>query len=340
MPTNSTEHTGKQILMALRSRAALLAAAGFVALALAAIMLISTHKAPEGDSVRRQRASAVAAMEPLVPWSASGSVNGKGKTVPLREGPYSLKTKAAELATGKGFITLLGNGLSSDRFYISDYPNNDSFQGGDWHPENVVFDADGVRLDVTRTGDPKKPFALAEAQLTGVYGYGRYETIMRPANGSGLVSAFFTFTGPPFGDPHDEIDIEFVGTTPDVVEFNYFHNGRKGHYARIKLPFDASEEDHLYAFDWTPEGIRWYVDGKLYYRTPEGDPNIPTKPGRIYMSNWTGIPALRQWHGQPDFGDRGSAYYSCISYTPLDQNTRRCADIFQPGTQFPAPYKD
>lgn len=340
MPTNSTENTGKQILMALRSRAALLAAAGLVALGLALLLLFVTHKKPGHTPAAPGRPATVATMEPFVPWSASGSVNGKGKSVPLREGPYSVETKSAELATGKGFITLLGNGLPSDRFYISSYPNNDSFQGGDWHPENVVFDADGVRLDVTKTGNPAKPYALAEAQLSGVYGYGRYEAIMRPANRSGLVSTFFTFTGANFGDPHDEIDIEFVGTSPDIVEFNYFHNGRKGHNARIKLPFDASAEDHLYAFDWTPEGIRWYVDGKLLYRTPEGDPNIPTKPSRIYISNWTGIPALRQWHGAPDFGDRGSAYYSCISYTPLNQNTRRCADIFQPGTQFPAPLKE
>ena len=174
-------------------------------------------------------------------------------------------------------------------------------------------------------------------QLSGLYGYGRYEAIMRPAKGSGLATAFFTYTGPYFGQPHDEIDIEFVGKNTDIVEFNYFRNGKKGQYASIKLPFDAAEEDHLYAFDWKPEGISWYVDGKLVYQTPEGDQNLPTHPGRIYFSNWTGVPALRDWHGKPDFGDRASAYYSCISFTPLGENTRRCADVYKPGTSFPAP---
>ena len=203
----------------------------------------------------------------------------------------------------------------------------------------MVETADGVRLDVTPTGNPASPYALAEVTLNGLYGYGRYEVVMRPAKGSGLVSAFFSYTGPYFGDPHDEIDIEFVGKDMTEVQFNYFHNGKRGHFARIRLPFDASEEDHLYAFDWKPEGISWYIDGELVYSTPKGDPRIPSTPGRIYISNWTGIPAMRQWHGKPDFGDRGSAYYSCISFTPLGENTRRCADMFTPGTQFPAPMK-
>ena len=34
---------------------------------------------------------------------------------------------------------------------------------------------------------------------------------MQPGRGSGLVTALFTYTGPYAGDPHDEIDIEFLG---------------------------------------------------------------------------------------------------------------------------------
>jgi endo-1,3-1,4-beta-glycanase ExoK len=117
--------------------------------------------------------------------------------------------------------------------------------------------------------------------VLGTYGYGRYETIMRPAKGSGLVSAFFTYTGPYFGKPHDEIDIEFVGKDTSIVELNYFHKGKTGSSARIKLPFDASEQDHLYAFDWKPEGISWYVDGKLIYQTPVNDPHLPKNAGRL-----------------------------------------------------------
>ena len=337
MSTTPTDPSEKRPRPDWYAHTVIFAAVGALALCLGSILTIRTHSATDNAGPAQARAAAVADMKPVVPWTADATVNPDGKPAPLREGPYSLKPATGVDASGGAFITLLGNSLSDDRFYVSQHANDNSFQGGDWHPENVVAGPDGVRLDVTRTGNPAKPFALAEAQVTGTYGYGRYEVIMRPAKGSGLVSTFFIFTGPPFGDPHDEIDIEFVGRDTDIVEFNYFRKGKTGHNARIKLPFDAALEDHLYAFDWTPDGIRWYIDGKLYYQTPEGDTNLPEKPGRIYFSNWTGIPQLRQWHGDPDFGERGSAYYSCISFTPLGENSRRCADIYRPETSFPAP---
>ncbi|MEZ6002070.1 family 16 glycosylhydrolase [Hyphomonas sp.] len=296
---------------------------------------LQPHSEKPIGTANRLPAPRVADMAPVIPWTPDGVVNRKETLPARREGPYTLMPDAPLLESAGGFVSLLGNGLSKTQFYISEHSNDKSFQGGDWVRENVSEGPDGLRLDVTATGDPEKPYALAEVQRLGSYGYGRYETIMRPAKGSGLVSAFFTYTGPYFGDPHDEIDIEFVGKNPSFVELNYFHKGETGHSARIKLPFDATEEDHLYAFDWKPEGISWYVDGKLIYQTPPNDPKLPKSAGRLMISNWTGKKQLQQWHGVPDFGDRGSAYYSCISFTPLGENTRRCSDVFQSGTKFP-----
>ena len=337
MATNSTDHSQKPLTPDWYVRAAILGTVGAVALCLGVIVSLQHPKVPAHPGATVRNAPVVADIAPLVPWKPAKRVNTKVNATPLREGPYTLEPDAPMLPSDGAFISLLGSGLDPDQFYISQYSNDNSFQGGDWTPDNVVSSSDGVRLDVTPTGKPAKPYALAEVQRTGVYGYGRYETIMRPAKGSGLVTAFFTYTGAHAGNPHEEIDIEFLGKETDVIELNYFHKGKKGHYANIKLPFDASKEDHLYAFDWKPEGISWYVDGKLIYRTPDGDPGIPKTASRIIFSNWTGIPTLRQWHGKPDFGARGSAYYSCISFTPLGQNDRRCADVFRPGTQFPAP---
>jgi len=314
----------------------MLGVVGAFALCLGSILLIQMRPdsvAPAPKTAVPASVGRVADMEPVVPWSPAGKANA----APPREGPYTVTADAPMIDSGDAFISLLGNDLNSDRFNISNFANNGSFHGGDWVAENVVATSDGVRLDVTPSGRPSKPYNLAEVQVAGVYGYGRYEVIMRPAKGSGLVSTFFVYTGEYFGDPHDEIDIEFVGNETTEVQLNYFRDNKKGNYAHIKLPFDASEEDHLYAFDWKPEGISWYVDGKLIYETAKGDPRIPTTSGRIYFSNWTGVKGMQQWHGAPDFGDRGSAYYSCVSFTPLGENSRRCADVYQPGTRFPAP---
>jgi len=335
MATDTTDRSLKNVLQDWQAGAIVAA----VVLAFALCVAIFSALRPDPDnsapSANRLPAPLVADMAPVIPWKPATAVNEQKKIPARREGPYTLMADAPLLESDGAFISVLGNGLTPERFYISQHSNDKGFQGGDWVRENVSEGPDGLRLDVTPTGDPKKPYALAEVQMLGTYGYGRYETIMRPAKGSGLVSAFFTYTGPYFGKPHDEIDIEFVGKDTSIVELNYFHQGKTGSSARIKLPFDAAEEDHLYAFDWKPEGISWYVDGKLIYQTPPNDPQLPKNAGRVVISNWTGKKELQQWHGAPDFGDRGSAYYSCISFTPLGENTRRCSDVFQPGSQFP-----
>jgi hypothetical protein len=333
MATDTTDHSLKNLFQDWQLRSAVMAAVVVFAFCVAIFVALQPKSEHTPAPSAPRIAPLVADMDPVVPWRPDASVNAAAKKAPLREGPYTNRPDAPMLESDDAFISLLGNGLPSERFYISQHSNDKSFQGGDWTPENVVASPEGVRLDVTPTSNPAKPYALAEVQVLGTYGYGRYETIMRPAKGSGLVSAFFTYTGPYFGKPHDEIDIEFVGKDTSIVELNYFHNGKTGQSAQIKLPFDASEADHLYAFDWKPEGISWYVDGKLVYQTQENDPQLPKNPGRLLISNWTGKKELQQWHGVPDFGDRGSAYYSCISFTPLGENTRRCADVFQQGAE-------
>lgn len=250
--------------------------------------------------------------------------------VKRRVGPVSQMPDAPPISDTPGFVSLLGDGLNPAQFRVSEHSNAGSFQGGDWKARNVGLSEGGARLDVTPSTSPAAPYDIAEMSTVQTYGYGRYEVVMRPAKGSGLVSSFFTYTGPHAGNPHDEIDVEFLGSDTTRVELNYFRKGLTGEHGVYDLPFDAADADHLYAFDWLPEGIIWYVDGEELWRTPPGDPMIPKTPGNIMFSNWTGTPALRRWHGSPDFGDRGSAYYSCVSFTPLGQNGRRCADLWRP----------
>ncbi len=161
------------------------------------------------------------------------------------------------------------------------------------------------------------------------FGYGRYEAIMRPARGSGLVTAFFTYTGPTFGDPHDEIDIEFLGSDTTRIHFNYFRNGERGSAATFDLPFDASRTDRLYAFEWRPDGITWFVENEAIYSTVAGDGKVPVAAGKVIFSAWTGKPYMAAWHGEPDFGAKASARFACISFTPLGETGQRCSDTYK-----------
>ena len=154
-----------------------------------------------------------------------------------------------------------------------------------------------------------------EVQTLSDSGYGRYEVVMKPAAGSGLVSSFFTFTGALKGQPHDEIDIEFMGRHLDEVQFVTFANGKRSEGLTYQLGFNASEEYHLYAFEWLPNAVRFYVDDVMVHEVTEADSALPKHAGRIMMNLWTG--SMKDWHGHPDFQPGVSAAYKCISYRPL-----------------------
>jgi beta-glucanase (GH16 family) len=191
---------------------------------------------------------------------------------------------------------------------------------------------DGLSLAIHEQSDAANPFAGSEIQSHLVYGFGRYEVVMQPARGSGLISSFFTYTGPYFGMPHDEIDIEFLGNNTNQVQFNYFKNGKVGASKTIDLPFDAADRAHVYAFEWTPERITWSVDGVLAYRTELNDDGIPLTPAKIILNLWTGKSFMSQWHGPATFESGATADYACVSYQPIESEARSCSTFFLPKT--------
>ena len=227
------------------------------------------------------------------------------------------------------FISLLGDAPLEDTYYLAKSNGPRDFYGGRWAPENIETTADGTTFTVKKEDNPDVPFSIAEASTYKRYGYGRYEAIMQIGKGSGLVSAFFTYTGPYFGDPHDEVDIEFLGKDTTKIHFNYWRNGKRGKFATFDLPFDASEGPHLYAFEWLPDRITWYVDGVPFYASDLNDPSIPKTAGKVHFSHWTGIPQMRDWHGKPGFGDEAVTAVSCASFTPMGEDKRSCSDVYK-----------
>jgi hypothetical protein len=233
--------------------------------------------------------------------------------------------------TRGGFITRLSAPGGDPVFTASNHGNAESFYGGDWKPENIAARNGGAFLEVRREKSGGLPYTAAEMQSAETYGYGLYETVMQPARGSGLVTAFFTFTGAWFGEPHDEVDIEFLGSDTTKIHFNYFRNGKSIKPATFDLPFDAASKPHLYAFEWRPDGITWFVDGVALYATEAGDAAIPVTAGKVMFSAWTGKPKMEGWHGKPLFRDGSGAQFNCVSFTPLGHDTPKCSDTYRSG---------
>ncbi len=233
------------------------------------------------------------------------------------------------------FFADLRRPLNLNEWRVSTWDNDHqgAFYGGAWAAENIIQEHDRLILKVKAGENGERP-TMAELQSRRKCGYGRYEVIMRPSDESGIVSTFFTHTGRHAGDPHDEVDIEFVGTRSKTVEFNYWKNGRKGADTRQPVDFNVSETMNLYAFEWHPDEVIWFVNGEELYRSPRNSAQVPNHPGNIFISAWTGTPSMAAWTGAPDFGESAQAEYACVSFTPFDGTSYTCADLWAEDPQF------
>jgi beta-glucanase (GH16 family) len=140
--------------------------------------------------------------------------------------------------------------------------------------------------------------------------YGRFEARIKIPRGQGLWPAFWMMgvNIDSRGWPDDgEIDVmENIGREPATVHGTIHGPGYSGAGA-IGMPFQSpdgrpfADAHHLYAIEWEPSEIRWYVDGHLYQtRKPS---NLP--PGAKWVFDHEMFLLLNvavggDWPGNPD----------------------------------------
>lgn len=184
-----------------------------------------------------------------------------------------------------------------------------------WRKTNVTFNDGKMQLVIDEDipgGDI--PYSGGEFRTSDFYGYGRFEVSMKAIKNDGVVSSFFTYTGPTDGNPWDEIDVEILGKDTTQVQFNYYTNGAGGHEYMHDLGFDASEDFHTYAFEWYEDKIVWFVDGEEVY---SADSNIPSTDGKIMMNAWCGK-NVDGWLKPFDGTTPLTAEYEWFTYTPFE----------------------
>lgn len=195
---------------------------------------------------------------------------------------------------------------------IADGWSNGSMFDCTWRKSNVNFEHGNLKLSINKDiNDSQTRYSAGEYRTQQFFHYGLYEVSMKPIKNDGVVSSFFTYTGPTDNSPWDEIDIEFLGKDTTKVQFNYFTNGVGDHEYVHNLGFDASQGYHTYAFDWKKDSITWYVDGKEVYRAIE---NIPSNPGKVMMNAWPGV-GVDDWLNPFNGVTPLTAEYNFMRYT-------------------------
>lgn len=202
-------------------------------------------------------------------------------------------------------------------YEIADGWTNGSMFNVTWRKSNVTFEDGKMQLIIDKDGKATSdiPYSGGEFRTRKFYGYGRYEVCMKPIKNDGVVSSFFTYTGPSDKNPWDEIDIEFTGKDTTKVQFNYFTSGRGNHEYMHELGFDASEDFHIYAFEWYEDKIVWFVDGVEVHSANQ---LIPVTRGKIMMNAWCGT-GVDSWLNPFDDSNLPLvAEYKWFSYTPFE----------------------
>ncbi|ORX42269.1 concanavalin A-like lectin/glucanase, partial [Anaeromyces robustus] len=116
----------------------------------------------------------------------------------------------------------------SNRFEMSNWNNGGMFYCI-WTPNNDKFENGKLKLTIDKMGSG---YTCGEYRTRNYYGYGMFQVNMKPIKNPGVISSFFTYTGPSDGTKWDEIDIEFLGYDTTKIQFNYFTNG-VGHHEHI-----------------------------------------------------------------------------------------------------------
>lgn len=253
-----------------------------------------------------------------------------GALTAIAQAPVAMPAPAVK-NTGKepggAFLVDFRKGFDPETHDLADYVMNFDWIGVANDPELVEFDDGGMTLNIEKRQTRGVPYRASEFQRMGFYGYGRYEVVMRGAKGQGVVSAFFTHTFSQFGDPHDEIDFEFLGRDTRRVQLNYFGDGDSWGGKIIDLPFDYTDGFHLYAFEWEPRAIRWFIDDKMVHevRSDATAIPLPTASQRVIANIWAGRGGAAQWTGSPTF-QTASASFLCMSHVPAGQAGAQCSD--------------
>ena len=131
-------------------------------------------------------------------------------------------------------------------------------------------------LAIAAVATMAKDFSGAELYTLDEFGYGKYEARMKMAAASGTVSSMFLYqNGSEIKDGRAwvEVDIEILGKSPNSFQSNIITGDANNQITSEKhhnVNPAADEGFHTYGIEWTPDYVRWTVDGVEMRKTVKG----------------------------------------------------------------------
>jgi beta-glucanase (GH16 family) len=212
----------------------------------------------------------------------------------------------APIGDGKWTFDVGGSGWGNNELQY--YTNSTS---------NAAMDGDGHLAITARNENPGNyqchygacQYTSARLQTAGKFTqqFGRIEARIKIPKGQGIWPAFWMLGDnlSSVGWPQaGEIDImENVGRSPDTVHGTVHgpgYSGGGGITGSRTIGAPLGDDFHTYGVDWSPDGIRWALDGSEYFRvTPadiKGNQWVYDHPFWVILNVAVG----GNWPGNPD----------------------------------------
>lgn len=144
--------------------------------------------------------------------------------------------------------------------------------------ENARVENGTLIIEARRDRGKDQPYTSARlvTKNKGDWTYGRIEVRAKLPSGRGTWPAIWMLPtkrnyGTGYWPDNGEIDImEHVGSDPDVIHGSahtkaYHHSINTQKSGKIKLE-SASSAFNVYAVEWAPEEIRWYINDQQYFK--------------------------------------------------------------------------
>ncbi|GMH09846.1 hypothetical protein Nepgr_011687 [Nepenthes gracilis] len=159
-----------------------------------------------------------------------------------------------------------------------------------WGPQHQSLDQHALTIWLDRTSG--SGFKSVRPFRSGYFGA---SIKLQAGYTAGVITAFYLSNSEAHPGYHDEVDIEFLGTTfgkPYVLQTNVYIRGSGdgriiGREMKFHLWFDPTEHFHHYAILWTPTEIIFLVDDVPIRRYPrKSAATFPMRPMWVYGSIW------------------------------------------------------
>lgn len=178
--------------------------------------------------------------------------------------------------------------------------------------ENAVVSNGSLKIIAKKERVKGKQYTSARLRTKSLadFTFGRFEARIKLLEGQGLWPAFWMLsTNEPYGGwpQSGEIDImELLGQDPEVVHGTihygdaYPNNQHKGQSYHLYNNTKFSDSFHVFALEWEPGILRWYVDDVLYQTIYAEDVyNWPFDAGN-QMHFLLNVAVGGNWPGNPD----------------------------------------